>query len=241
MANKLYLLVCEGPTDILVIDKIAKKISENISNSVNIREISPQKDATTNRYPNHGWEAVKRWCKLYGRSIVETGDPLIDFAAKRKSWKAELAISQANGLIIQIDTDIVQYITDLIPNYSGTTKKSRKSFAKKAILNWLGETTKPDEIYLLLSTTSTETWILATHDRIESVFNDLPNDFDFEDIENVIERLFTLGYASYIDSQGKEKLSKSDYRPYAQKIIDHLDKVRLECEEVEKMCQEFES
>ena len=242
MASKLYLLVCEGPTDILVIDKIAKKISNDIDHTIQVRELSPQKDATTNRYPSHGWEEVRRWCKLYGTSIDTSVATLEAFAASRKNWRAEVKISNAHGLIIQIDTDIVQYITDQIPIYNGSTKNERKRFAKKAILNWLGEDTLPDEIYLLLSTSSTETWVLATHDRIESVFDDLDHGFDYENIEDVVERLFTLGYLSYIDREtGKKKLSKSNYTPYAKKIVDNLRKVRSECEETEKLCQEFEA
>jgi len=238
MANKLYLLVCEGNTDILVIDKIAKKVSEDIDNRVIIRELSPQKDPTTNRYPSHGWEEVRRWCKVYGKTIDVDDNPFA-ILAQKKNWRALVKISKAHGLIIQMDTDIVQYITDLIPNYSGTTKNSRKNFAKKAILNWLGETTIPNEIYLLFSTQSTETWLLATHDRVESIFSDLPANFDYEDIVDVIERLLALGYLSYIDDTGKIKFSKSNYKPYAQKIVDNLDKVCLECEEAEKLCQEF--
>jgi hypothetical protein len=241
MADKLYLLVCEGPTDILVIDKIAKKISEDIDNTIQIRELSPQKDATTNRYPSHGWEEVKRWCKLYGK-IIDVEDNPFAILAKKKNWRTLLKTSNAHGLIIQMDTDIVQYINDLIPNYRGTTKNERKRFAKKAILQWLGEDTLPTKIYLLLSTTSTETWILATHDRVESVFDDLPDNFDYEDIEDVIERLFALDYCSYIDSKTrKKKFSKSNYMPYAQKIVDNLEKVCLECEEADKLYQEFKS
>ena len=236
MADKLYLLVCEGYTDILVIDKIAKKISENRNERVVIRELSPQKHATTNRYPSHGWEEVRRWCKTYGKTIDVDDNPFAILAQKR-NWRALVKISKADGLIIQMDTDIVQYITELIPNYTGVTKKSRKNFAKKAILNWLGENNTPNEIYLLLSTQSTETWLLSTHDRVENVFSDLPKDFDYEDIVDVIERLLKLGYLSYIDDTGKTKFSKSNYKPYAQKIADNLDKVREECEEAEKLCQ----
>jgi len=238
MADKLYLLVCEGYTDILVIDKIAKKISEDIDDRVVIRELSPQKDATTNRYPSHGWEEVRRWCKVYGKTIDVDDNPFA-MLAQKKNWRALVKTSKAHGLIIQMDTDIVQYITDIIPNYSGSTKDSRKNFAQKSILSWLGEITVPNEIYLLLSTQSTENWLLATHDRVESIFSDLPANFDYEDIVDVIERLLALGYLSYIDDTGKTKFSKSNYKPYAQKIVDKLDKVCLECEEAEKLCQEF--
>jgi hypothetical protein len=240
MADKLYLLVCEGATDILVVKKIAKKISEDIDNTIIIRELSPQKDATTNRYPNHGWEEVRRWCKVYGK-VIDVDDNPFAILAQKKNWRALVKTSKAHGLIIQMDTDIVQYITDLTPNYSGSTKNEKKRFAKKAILNWLGEDIVPNEIYLLLSTDSTETWLLATHDKVENAFDDLPNNFDFEDIENVIEPLFLLDYISYVDATtGKKRFSKSNYKPYAQKIVNNLKKVRLECEEADKLCQKFE-
>lgn len=235
MSDKIYLLVCEGPTDIIVVKEIAKKISNEINNTIKIRELSPQKDATTARYPSHGWEEVRRWCRLYGTSITSTDNTLEAFAARRKNWKAELALADADGLIIQMDTDIVQFITDLAYTYTSSSKDSRKRFAEASILHWLGETNTPDEMYFLLSTQSTETWLLATHNRIESVFNDLPEDFDFEDIENAVERLLSLGYISYVDSAGKQKFSKSNYQPYAQKISNNLEKVCLECEEAKHL------
>ncbi len=239
MSSSLYLLVSEGPTDILVIDKIAKKIATDQQQKIEIRELSPQKDATTNRYPSHGWEEVRRWCRLYGNTTTMQPNSIEALAAKRKSWKQQIAIANADGLIIQIDTDIVEYIEDLTPSYSGSTKKSRKNFAQRALLHWLGEVQTPEKIYFLLSTSSTETWILATYDRMEEIFQDLPNNFDFEDIQDVLERLIKLGYASYIDPKTQNKKFKKDlsiYKPYAIKIADNLAKVRLECEEVDKLC-----
>ena len=243
--SKKYLLVCEGPTDILVIDKIAKNISENINDTIEIQELAPRRDATTYRYPSHGWEEVRKWCKVYGKNADIDDNPFAELIQKR-NWRALLKISNANGLIIQMDTDIVEYITDLIPRYNsstGSTKNSRKQFAKRAILSWLGEEEIPNEIYLLLSTTSTETWILATHDRVENIFNDLPSDFDFEDINDVINRLFDLGYASYINREGMKKLKKDleIYKTYAQRITDNLEKVCSECEEANKICNLFSS
>lgn len=243
MADKLYLLVCEGPTDSIVLEKVAKKISEDSNNSIEIRELSPQRDASTGRYPKHGWEEVRQWCRLYGKSTDISGRSIEALKARGKKWQALVALSNANGLIIQIDTDIAEYIVDLLPLYRGSTKRARKNFLKRAILSWLGESTLPDKVYILLSTYSTENWILATYDRIESIFDDLPENFDFEDIENALERLFNLGYDSYIDPvTGKEKLNKdlNIYKQYAKHIMDNLEKVRIECEEVDNICLEFE-
>lgn len=242
MNSRLYLLVSEGPTDILVIKKIAEQISKVEKKKIEIRELSPQKDATTNRYPSHGWEEVRRWCKLYGNSDVKTLSPFEGLVSKQKNWKASIAIANADGLIIQIDTDIVEFIEDLIPSYKGSTKKSRKNFAKKAVLNWLGEVSIPDKIYLLPSTSCTETWLLATHDKQDVVFNDLNNNFDFENLDNVEDRLLLLGYPSYIHHEtGKNKLQKNLdlYKNYATKIASNLSQVCLECEEVDALFKKF--
>jgi hypothetical protein len=237
MSSLTYLLVSEGPTDILVIKEIANKISKDTSREIIIQELSPQRDATTNSYPNHGWKEVKRWCSVNGNNIEEVDSPFAVFA-KHKHWRNHIAF--ADGLIIQIDTDIAEYIDDMIPSYSGDTKNTRKNFCKKALLKWLGEMHKPEEIYFLLSTHSTENWVLATHARTEAVFNDLSNTFDFEEITNVVDRLGSLGYTTYVDpSSGKTKLSKDLklYSTYAKKIKNNLIKVRQECEEAERFYQ----
>ncbi len=239
---KKYLLVCEGPTDILVINEIAKKLSQTVDEQIKIQELSPQRDATTRRYPNHGWEEVRQWCRLYGNSINITSNSLEALAAKHKNWRTQLVLSGAEAIIIQMDTDIVNYITDLAISYTGTTKQARKRFAQNAILNWLGESSLPDTIYLLLSTQSTETWLLATHERTEEVFSELSDNFDFENIDNVIELLCSLNF-QYIcyDEGNRKKLSKSNYTPYAMKIIENLQKVRNECDEAERFCSFLES
>lgn len=237
--RKKYLLVCEGPTDILVINKIAKKISQSVDVEIEIQELSPQRDATTKRYPNHGWEEVRQWCRLYGTSNIASNS-IEALAAKNKNWRTQVALSRAEAIIIQMDTDIVSYITDLATAYAGTTKQARKRFAQNAIVNWLGESSLPDSIYLLLSTQSTETWLLATHERTEEVFSNLSDNFDFEDIDNVIELLCSLNFQCY-DDGNRKKLSKKNYEPYAMKIIENLQKVRSECDEAENFCTFLEN
>lgn len=242
MEKLLFLLVCEGPTDILTIKNIAREISQKIDKDIEIRELSPQRDETTHRYPHHGWKEVRKWCKLYGKSLNNNSNSLESFAAKNKNWKALVSVSKANALIIQIDTDIVEYIDEIEPKYNGSTKNARKRFLDKAILQWLGEDTIPEKVFLLKSTYSTETWLLATFDRDNEVFNNLDDQFDFEEIEDINSRLFTLGFDNYTDENGKQKLSKdlSKYTNYAQKIASNIDKVREECDEAEFLCNEFE-
>lgn len=243
MSDKIYLLVCEGPTDIQVINKIAKKISATMNDNIIIRELAPQRDQTTRRYPNHGWEEVRKWCKLYGKSDFTDENPFARLA-QQKNWQALIKASGAEGLIIQMDTDIAQYIDDITPPFTKSTKRARKKFCQKSILTWLGLSDISDNIYFLLSTYSTETWILSTYDRDNLVFNDLEENFDFECIDNSVERLISLGNNSYIDQDtGKEKLVKNldIYQTYSNNIANNLEKVRSECEEAEKFCSMLES
>jgi len=237
-----YLLLCEGPTDILVIEKIANKISIDTGRKITIQVLAPQRDATS-RYEDFGWKEVRNWCRLHGTSIDTSANTLEALAARKRNWRALVATAKADGLIIQMDTDIAKEIVDLSPSYTGSTKKSRKKFCFSAFLSWLGETVKPDNIYFLLSTYSTENWVLATHDRGEDIFNNLNPGFDYEDIDNASDRLIALGYASYIHPEtGKQKLNKdlNIYKQYALNIETNLDKVRLECEEAENLCIKFE-
>lgn len=41
-----YLLVCEGPTDVAFLKRLASKLGTDLGAEVTIQELSPQKDAT---------------------------------------------------------------------------------------------------------------------------------------------------------------------------------------------------
>lgn len=239
--SAVYLLVCEGFTDSLVIDKIAKKLGQKLGKSIEIRPIAPQRDATTSRVEDFGWENVRQWCQIYGNSQNIELNSLEALAASRKNWKPLISFSGASGLIIQIDTDIVEQIGDIRPLYSGSTKKARKKFIEKAIITWLGEQDLPTEIFILASTHSTETWILATYDRSNGIFNDLDENFDFEDIQDATNRLLKLGYKCHPENEKKINKHESFYIDYANNIAAKITKVRSECEEVEKLCKKLES
>lgn len=238
-----YLLVTEGPTDFIILKRISNIVSKYTGKNIEFVELSPQKDETTNRYPNHGWKEVRNWCRLYGKNIDNLPNEFVKIAAKNKNWKILVKLANARGIIIQIDTDIVEYIDELNVKYRGSNKLSRKKFCEKAILDWLGEDNLVENLYLIKSTYCTETFILATYPRTNDIFNDLPTSFDYEDVIDVIPRLIKLGFDSYITEDGVEKLSKDLelYKKYSNAIEQEFENVKLECQEINLLCKELES
>jgi len=240
---KHYLLVCEGQTDFFVIDEIARKLSDLDNVDIKITPLSPQYDATSQTWPRHGWTAIRNWCKVYGRKShadVSHLDPHLRQAALRKNWQAMLALSQADGLIIQVDTDIAEHITDGSPFDPSTSH--RRDYLEASVLLWLNEPNKPQPIYLALTTHALEAWILATHPESEPVFSDLAKPFNYEDINNLEARLIRLGYQS-TKYRGQTKLSKKEslYKHYAMKVAENLPQVRARCPSAEALCSHLEN
>jgi len=238
-----YLLVSEGPTDHLVLKEIAEKISSQIGHKIEIIELSPQRDATSGTYPAHGWTAIKLWCKKFSTKSAESLAHLpigTQQFLQRQNWRSLLAFQGANGLLVQLDTDIAQDLSDLKLIQPG---ECRKSHCKDTILSWLNEPDGVGGLYLALTAHALETWILATHDPVEAVFNDLPKPFSYEHIEDVEDRLIELGYESKL-KRGRLRLKKTPYttyEPYAKKIAAHLAIVRARCEAADDFCKHLET
>lgn len=241
--GKKYLLVSEGPTDFVILKHIAGKISASSGKDIIIIEMSPARDATSGTYPPHGWGGVKRWCKKYSRNKnpqeLNKLAPMARQMLQRLNWPALIALNKADGIIIQMDTDIAHLLNDPIVYKVGS---SRRAHCESSIVLWLNEKTKPDEIYLVISSCAIETWILSTHDPAESIFSDLSKGFDYEEISDVETRLVALGYASYND-RGTRRLKKSPsstYEAHGTLVADKLDVVRTRCAEVEAFCTHLE-
>ncbi len=104
--NLKYLLVCEGPTDISFLKELSSKIGEDLQSTIELVELSPQKDATTSQWPPHGWTQVRNWCKAWKfktpEDIKDVPSHFIELL-KRRNWRALIDINNADGLIMQMD------------------------------------------------------------------------------------------------------------------------------------------
>lgn len=215
--GKKYLLVCEGPTDIVIFNQIATHLGGTIV------EISPTKDATSNTYPPQGWGEVRNWCMRQGKSNMK-GNPL-EFYRR---------FHNADGIIIHIDTDIAHHLK--INGKTGVP--GDKNWCGQAIDLWLGSHKGLASTHYILTTHSTETWILATYSntKLGLAAKSLQ---DYETILTPQVSLQRLGYA--VDGNGELKKSGKRYRTskYAPRIVCHLSKAKHRSAELRKFVDLF--
>jgi hypothetical protein len=213
VADKTFLLVAEGETDIIIFQVVAKHLSSK-QVTINIKSLAPQKDVTSTGYPPHGFGEVQNWC-IANKNKIQM---LIDF-------------SGANGLLVQMDTDIALQIN------KGCTKTPRECCTDK--LNEAFATIKePNRCRYILPTQNTETWLLASHGNYTALDSSLREVTDFESLSDTEERLVALGYPSKKVKTGRKKLSKKPrkYHAHGQQLINNLPLARIRCQELDRLC-----
>lgn len=240
--TKKYLLVSEGPTDYLVIKEIASSLKSANGDDVEISLLAPQTDATSGSYPSHGWGGIKAWCVKFSTKDEDELKALplpTRQYLMRQNWRALLAINGADGLIVQLDTDIAHDLNTPNPFALGSC---RTQHCNDSILFWLREKSTSPELYLALTAYALETWLLATHEPTEPVFADLNPGFDYESLADFEERLITLGYPT-VKKSGRTRFKKSPftrYEGYGKKIVTNLADVRRRCNAAEQLCSHLE-
>lgn len=233
-----YLLVAEGPTDHVIINELAAKLSELKGQIIEVAELAPRADATSGSYPAFGWSAIEKWCKRYRVKTpeeLEAAPAALRENLRRNTWKGMLGIQGADGIIIQMDNDIAHEISTVAEFIPGAC---RSTHCKTAMTSWLGESVLPKDIYLAVSAVATETWILAAYSPDNAVFSDLPKPVNYEQIEDCEERLIKLGLKAK-KKNGRRRLLKSPYTiytSYAKTIVGNLAVVRGRCPALDSLC-----
>lgn len=208
---KRFLLVCEGPSDIALFQTIGKKFDAEIV------EFAPQIDATSGTYPPHGWNQVKNWCLRMGKPGT-LGNPIDLFLAFRK----------ADGLIIQLDTDIA----DCIEIAGSKGPKGDRHWVERAIDTWLGTRAGNPRVHYVLCKYSSETWILSTYSNYRLGFAK-GTVKDYESVSNPQDLLLQIGYTR----KGGALFKNFDQymkKKYAPRVVAHLKKARARCSELDR-------
>lgn len=218
MAEKNFLLVCEGETDVYIFQALATHFSDS-QTQLTITSLAPQHDATSGTYASHGYGDVLNWC-LANRNKVQM---LIDFKG-------------AESMLIQMDTDIAQQA-----NPDCTTQgHSARHCCQEKLNERLGTTQEPIDCYYILPTQNTETWLLASH-NFSALNENLDAIDDFEQITNTEQRLITLGYKSKkgVNKNALRKLNKrpaNQYKRHGKQLTDNLTLARKRCAELNRVC-----
>ena len=238
MATVILGLVCEGPTDIALLKKISLYQAKDNNVNLEIRVLSPQKDATSGQYQG-GWTRIRSWCKAHSGSSGQNNNyinkmglnvsKLSQFQATLQ-WKSVLKAAGISKLLIQMDTDIAEEIDDT-PKSFNPKKDIRKDYCKLSINFWLGVKAVEPELLYLMTTYALETWILATYDEKDNQSVFPSRILDYETLPDWEEKLIALGLPARI-KKGRLRLLKWDgyYKgAYFNRIIRNIDVVRRRC------------
>jgi hypothetical protein len=242
--TKKILVVCEGPTDFVIIKGIIKYITATSPTPFEIQMLSPQIDATTRQPERQGWTGVKNWCRLNAikdASSMRGLDEKIKQAALRRNWESLLLISGSDLLLVHLDTDIAEEIDKRFDS----TKETRRILCERYLNIWLGIKSAKPKCKYLLPTYATETWILATYDskEVPTLFSTTPTDYEiFDDYEG---KLISIGYASRLRNS-KRRLIKKPRKyevndKYLPRLLGQLSTAASRCNELSRFIALVES
>lgn len=137
----LAAVVCEGPTDFVVLRDLLYAICPNIEDVI---PLQPEGDETT--FGSGGWHLVKKWCE--------------DNGPKLSSFLGHAYGSPIDILLIQVDGDIAPSLGIAT---GGRTAAAIAGDVCKAIKSWLGHPPRnlPAQVVITIPMQATESWIIA--------------------------------------------------------------------------------
>lgn len=233
---KRYAVVCEGPSDFVLIKKITDRLASRNTSEIEILALSPSFDQTSSSWPAHGWGEVKNWCKKHAENKDERRlrdlPPAAAAVLRRQTWGNLLRSGNLDGIILHIDTDIATEIRDCGVGFV-KSQLSRSAFCKKALLTWLGIQGDPTQhpLHLITPTYSSEKWILSTYPDDDAIFAELNKPVVFEDIVNPAALMAQLDEIA-TDGQAKIIKNPSLYDKYGSRITDNFERVLQKNKEI---------
>ena len=200
------LLVCEGGTDIPILQAIAA------AHGHEVRTLAPSLDATSGRYERFGWGRVVAWCENNQRRA-----------------QMYLAFSNAELLLLHVDTDVAEQIDG---NFAAKGL-SRRDCCEARLNVALGVGQMPPFCHYVLPTMAIETWLLALHDNQGHPQTFATQLSDYESYSDPESMLVSIGYQQ---KNGRLLKSVALYERYAEDLAANLPLVRRRCAEFDTLC-----
>ena len=223
MSDWTALVVCEGSSDLALIEAVVAHAGRLRGKSFRVKELKRERDATSGGFETFGWKEVRRWC-LRQRHLKQSSG--------RDEIGQYLALAPADCLLIHLDTDIAEEIHQR-DGFAVCPPADRNAHCRHAVGQWLGVHAHKPEIRLILPTHQIETWLLATYDS--SPLTPAFGPAEYEAIHNVEAHLLGLGYDEDREKPGRlykqHALYKDDDR-YGPRLCRHLALAAERCPEL---------
>lgn len=247
MEKRLVLVVSEGVSDFEVLKIMISKIGELIGIRFEFELISPAEDETTRVRERGGWGNVRAWCRVNGCCFNDANDftdqdrlslrqagLFPDFIPRREArprWPIHLAMVGASCLIVHLDADIAEKISDQDKSFVDTGL-GKKDYCRNVLQTWLGSPENRELLYVIAAQ-CVESWFLAMYDKRTNPDCFSSEKVNYEEIDDVVERLIRIGYDVF--SNGENGHSTVDKILLTEKFGDRL---RENYELIESRCPE---
>ena len=223
-------IICEGPTDYIILKGIVDKITNESNYYIMLQ---PEPDLT-GRYGN-GWKGVWKWCAdnaAIKEKIMKNIEPELDFLiiqmdgdVSRKEKAAhcwcENTVCEYKGIWNPIECDIKKETKEKCPvvlpciNHENSIE-GKMEHLEKLIGIWLNDVT---DTCIVIPCDSTEAWIIAAYDELE----------DAENIENPWENIIAKGKMYHSIRIPGSKKRKRVYEQFVETVCSNWKKVTELC------------
>ena len=209
-------LVCEGPTDIPLLDALIRILWPEVDN---VLRLQPEVDGLDKPLPGSltGWSEVRAWCERNAphlRSLLSgtIGDPI-------------------DLLVVALDVDIAIAAGIVDPPTKASPYEARRLC--DTVKGWLRPPRTqnlPPELVIALPAMASEAWVVA------ALF---PKEKRPEAVENPAELLVKKRKLSR-KANGKPHKELHKYQAFGDHVAARLGSVRARCPECERLCVKIE-
>jgi hypothetical protein len=129
-------VVCEGPTDMVVIRSVVAALGIDAV----ITQIQPEDNSNLLGDFGGGWKGVRAWCQ---DAVTQGG--------------LQVTLANAQALIVHVDADIA-YDKELACAQPCPPAQDTANAVRSMVLEWLGVTSPPQGVVLCVPAMATEAW-----------------------------------------------------------------------------------
>lgn len=203
-------IVAEGPSDLILLERIAKRIDPECS----VSHIQPE---PTLGERGAGWKAVRAWCNEFGKDLelfmeADTSNPI-------------------DRLLIHVDCSMAHNVEARHPCPPSTDTANALC---SAVLDWLHMDQRPQWLHIATPSSSSDTWLAAVLAPPEPDLGPIEC-IDQQDIEKqlISKRLFRRR------SDGRMAKPGRKYEELAKKTVAQLEHLRETCHLADALCDEL--